>query len=365
MPPLHVLIKPASGLCNLRCRYCFYHDVAQNRQVPSYGVMSEAMLETVIRKALDFAQGECTIAFQGGEPTLAGLEFFQAVVRLQRRHNTKGLPIHNAIQTNGYGLGEDWARFFAENRFLVGLSLDGRLALHDRNRIDAKGNGTFAQVMDTARLFRERGVEFNILAVVSRHTAARAAEVYAFFKKNGFRFLQFIPCLDPLGEPFGGKAYSLTPQLYGKFLCELYDLWRADLLRGDGVSIRDFDNYAQMAAGYPPESCNLRGVCGLQNVVEADGSVYPCDFYVLDEMRLGNLADDDFAQLYRRREEMGFVEKSTRHDDGCKNCRFFAMCRGGCMRHREAGKSYFCEAYRALFEHAGEGFAQIARAAGL
>ncbi len=363
MPPLHLLIKPASSLCNLRCAYCFYHDVAARRAMPSFGIMTEATLQAVLRRAFDYAQGSLTIAFQGGEPTLAGLGFFRAAARLQGELSRPGLAVRNAIQTNGYGLGEEWARFFRENDYLVGLSLDGRPALNDRHRVDARGEGTSFAVMKTAELLSRHGVEYNILAVVTRQMAARAAETYAFFKKSGFRYLQFIPCLDPLGEPAGAQPYSLAAALYGRFLCETFDLWHGDFLRGEGISIRDFDNYVQMAAGYPPESCSLRGVCGAQNVVEADGSVYPCDFYVLDEMRLGNLLRDDFPAIHRRREELRFIERSREIADDCRACDVYGMCRAGCFRHREGGKSVFCEAYRMFFAHARDGLSEIARVA--
>ncbi len=366
MPPLSLLIKPASGLCNLRCRYCFYHDVAENREIDSYGIMTGETIENVLKKALAAADREITIAYQGGEPTLAGLDFFRETVEMQKRHNKKRLAVHNAIQTNGVHLDDAWARFFHDNRFLVGLSIDGIMDVHDENRLDAKREGTFARVMQTADLFDRYKVEYNILTVVTLRLARRIRAAYRFFKKRGFGYLQFIPCLDPLGEPFGGHDYSLTPQAYGQFLCDLFDLWYADIEAGEAPSIRDFDNYVQMLMGYPPESCNLRGVCGMQYVVEADGSVYPCDFYVLDDMRLGNLNEEDFPQIDRRRAEIGFIEASEPLDPACGACEYLNICRGGCRRHRETGaalgRTYFCESYKMFFAHALPGLSAIARA---
>ncbi len=366
MPPLSLLIKPASGLCNLRCRYCFYHDVAENREVSSYGIMSEDTLENVLKKALAASEYEITIAYQGGEPTLAGLDFFRKSVELQNLHNKKRLTIHNAIQTNGVHLTAEWAEFFRENRFLVGLSVDGIMDVHDQNRMDAKGAGTFSAVMETADLFDRHGVDYNILTVVTMSLARRIRAAYRFFRKRGFGYLQFIPCLDPLGEPFGRHGYSLTPEAYGRFLCDLFDLWYADMEAGSAPSIRDFDNYVQMLMGYPPESCNLRGVCGMQYVVEADGAVYPCDFYVLDFMRLGNLNEVGFSEIDQRRMQIGFIEASEPLDPACDACEFLSICRGGCRRHRETGeglrRTYFCESYKMFFAHALPRLSAIARA---
>ena len=205
MPPLSLLIKPASGLCNLRCRYCFYHDVAENREVDSYGIMSEKTLENVLEKALAASEDEITIAYQGGEPTLAGLDFFKKSVEIQNAHNRKRLRINNAIQTNGFHLTPEWAEFFRDNHFLVGLSVDGIMDVHDGNRVDAGGAGTFSAIMKTADLFDQYRVDYNILTVVTLPLARRVRAAYRFFKRRGFRYLQFIPCLDPWGSPSAGR----------------------------------------------------------------------------------------------------------------------------------------------------------------
>jgi len=366
MPPLHLLIKPASGLCNLRCKYCFYHDVTHKRETESYGIMTLETLETVIEKALDYAQGSCTIAFQGGEPTLAGLDFFKAAVELVKKHNKKHLKIEHAIQTNGFALDESWAKFFTENHFLVGLSVDGTKETHDRYRVDPAGKGTYNRVLRTARMFDKYGVQYNILTVVNAQTARHISGIYNQYKKLGFSYLQFIPCLDPLGEKAGSRDYSLTPKDYGQFMMQLFDLWYRDVCLGQGISIRTFDNYIGMLLGQPPESCGMSGVCGVQNVVEADGSVYPCDFYVLDEYRLGSLMQDDFAAIDARRREMRYIESSANFDEKCRACRYFPICRGGCRRMREPMAGYelpmniYCESYKMFFDHALEPMQRLA-----
>lgn len=362
----HLLIKPASGGCNLRCTYCFYRDETEKRRCASYGVMTEQTQEAVIRKALAAVARACTFAYQGGEPTLAGLGYYRRAAALQKQYRREGVRIYNAIQTNGYRLGDEWAHFFAENRFLVGLSLDGVRKTHDCYRLGPDGNGTFDEILKTARLFDRCGVAYNILTVVNAWTAQCSKEIYRFYRDCGYRYLQFIPCLDPLDETPGAEDYSLTPALYGRFLCELFDLWYADLTHGRPVSIRQFDNYVQMRMGYPPESCGMCGICGVQDVVEADGGVYPCDFYVLDDYRLGNLNDDDFDAIDHRRRELRFLEESVQPDERCRGCAHFALCRGGCRRYREPrvngrlGRNVFCAAYEQFFAYAGRRIDRLA-----
>lgn len=369
MKYVHLLIKPSSGMCNLNCRYCFYHDIMEKRDRRSYGFMEDATLEEVIKKGIACAEKECAIAFQGGEPTLIGLDFYKKVVALQKKHNPRKIVIHNAIQTNGIGLDEAWADFLRENHFLVGISLDGTREAHDHNRLDARGEGTFDRVMETIRLFDARHVEYNILTVVNRQTAKKVSRIYRFYKENHLEYLQFIPCLDPLGEEPGKQEYSLTPKEYGTFLNRLFDLWYQDLKNGKPVSIRQFENYIEMMLGYPPEACGMSGVCGYQHVVEADGSVYPCDFYVLDRYRLGSLLETDMEGINRKRKELGFIEQSMAVDPKCKSCRYYSLCRGGCRRHRtvtkdgQLGLNYFCESYQMFFDYAGARMAELARMA--
>lgn len=366
MQHVHLLIKPASGLCNLNCRYCFYHDLMEKRETPSHGIMTEETLEAVIEKAIAFAGRECTIAFQGGEPTLAGLDFYKKVVALEKKHNPRRIKINSAIQTNGIGLTDVWAAFFKENDFLVGLSIDGVKDTHDLYRVDGKGEGTFSRVMDTVRLFERHGVAYNILTVVNRQTARRAEKIYNFYKKNKFSYLQFIPCLDPIGDEMGQESFSLTPKEYGAFLCTLFDLWYRDIAQGTAPSVRQFENYIEMLLGGPPEACGMAGVCGHQHVVEADGSVYPCDFFVLDAYKLGNLRETDLEEINRRREALHFVEQSAAVDEKCRACRFFSLCRGGCRRHRPEqngvlGLNFLCAGYMRFFEYALPRMQELAR----
>lgn len=208
MADMNVLIKPASGLCNLQCTYCFYHDEANNRETKSYGFMTEETLEEIIKKTIESSDTGCTIAYQGGEPTLRGLEFFEKSVEFQEKYNRHGIKIHNAIQTNGTLLDEKWARFLAKNRFLVGISLDGTAFTHDRFRVNGQGEGTFGKVIETIELLKKYGVSFNILTVVNALTAKKIPQIYRFFSDQGYEYLQFIPCLNPLGKEGENGTHS-------------------------------------------------------------------------------------------------------------------------------------------------------------
>lgn len=366
MPPIYFLIKPASGNCNMRCKYCFYHDVAENRAVASYGIMSKQTLEQLVKTAMEQAEGSCGFMFQGGEPTLAGLDFFREAVRLQKEYNKKGLQVFNSIQTNGYCIDREWAQFLAKEKFLVGLSLDGMKEIHDGCRVDAQGKGTFSKVMHAAQLFSAYGVEFNILTVVTAYTARNIGKIYGFFKKNGFVYQQYIPCLDPFGQERGTFDYSLTPERYGDFLIKLFDLWYTDFMRGKYISIRWFDALVHMCKGRAPGSCGMLGVCTPQLVVEADGGVYPCDFYVLDKLRLGTVGVDTPAQWEEKRKTLGFIEQSKKVEPECRACRWAPLCRGGCRRDREQadgsiGLNYLCPAFQRFFAHAAPRLAEIAK----
>ncbi len=367
MPPLSILIKPASGGCNMRCRYCFYHDEQLHRETFSYGQMSEETLEILIRKALASAEGSCSFGFQGGEPTLRGLDFFRRAVQLQKKYNTRGVQITNALQTNGLLLDGEWARFLRDNHFLVGLSLDGTKEVHDRNRLDADGKGTYARALRAAQLLAAHGVEFNILTVVTGQTVDALGKIYSFYRRSNLLYQQYIPCLDPLDGQRGAAPYSLTPEKYAVFLKTLFDLWYRDVTAGHFIYIRFFENLLAALLGRRPESCQLWGRCALQNVVEADGSVYPCDFYCLDEWRLGSIIEEDFSALAQKPAARRFLEESLSGREECASCPWLALCRGGCRRDREpfapgnAGGNYFCAAYREFFPYAAPRLTALAR----
>ena len=207
------MIKPASGLCNMRCSYCFYADEMEKRSRSSYGIMSGETLEHVIKETLAFAERQCTIAFQGGEPTLAGLDFYKQCLSLEKKYNVKNIKIMHALQTNGYALDNQWCNFLAENNFLVGLSVDGIKAAHDAYRKDCLGQDTYFRILETADRLRQAGAEFNVLTVVNGKTAPKIRRIYQQYKKLGFLWQQYIACLDPIREKQGQQEYSLSPEM--------------------------------------------------------------------------------------------------------------------------------------------------------
>ncbi len=368
MPPISLLIKPASSNCNLWCKYCFYHSIAKSRQIDSYGTMDIKTLETLVRKALAYTDYTCTFVFQGGEPTLIGLGFFQKLIAFEEKYNIKKVKINHAIQTNGMIIDNEWAKFFAENKFLVGLSLDGPKDIHDSYRVRPDGKGSFLRIMETVNYFNEYDVEYNILSVVTAQVARHINRIYNFYKKHNFRYLQFIPCLDPLSEQPGGYEYSLTPERYAYFLKTLFDRWYFDVVKGNLINIRYFDNLVGIAMGFKPEACGMSGVCSCQFVVEANGGVYPCDFYVIDQWYLGNLRCSSFEKIRNSKVTKTFIEGSKYIDPKCKECKWFILCRGGCRRDREPFEqnkpllNHYCLTYMEFFEYAGDRIFELARA---
>ena len=363
---LSVLIKPASGMCSMHCDYCFYCDETDKRRRKSYGFMSEETLENIIRATLPRAGEGISYAFQGGEPTLRGLDFFRKAVELEKAYNRYGIPVQNALQTNGTLLNEEWCGFLAENQFLTGLSVDGIRGTHDKYRhLTGSGASAFEQALKAAEMLDRAGAEYNILTVVNSETAPNIGKIYRFYRERGWNWQQYIACLDPLGEEKGRHPWSLTPELYGAFLIELFDLWYEDLKENRQPYIREFENWVGILAGYPPEACDRRGVCGIQYVCEADGSVYPCDFYMLDEYRLGNFNTESLADIDRKRRQTGFLERSLMISDACRRCAYGTVCRGGCFRNRIkdiSGKylNSFCPAYKIFFEARLPKLAEIA-----
>lgn len=354
MKNLNLLIKPASSSCNLRCRYCFYYDVADNREVKNYGIMNDDTLENMVKKVFDDVEYSANFAFQGGEPTMAEIEFFEKFHKFVEKYNTKKIIVNFSLQTNGTLLNKKWLELFKKHNYLIGLSLDGNKEMHDTFRIDAKGEGTFSRVLKAAKMMKKAEVEFNILCVVNKLIAQNGKLVYNFFKNNGFRYYQFIPCLDSLSCS-EEKDYTLTSEDYGKFLDETFNLWYEDIMSGKRISVRHFDNYTKILLGEEPEACDMVGHCNMNAVLESDGSMYPCDFYVLDEFKVGNINESSFEELFKSEAEMRFLRTSLAVDEKCKVCRYFKICRGGCRRHKEltAEGNYenrFCESYKYFFE---------------
>ena len=359
MPPTSMMIKPVSGRCNLRCAYCFYADETGKRTVADYGVMSDEVMDSLVRQTLRATALQCSFAFQGGEPTLAGLDYYRQFTECVERYRSPQLKINYSIQTNGTLLDGEWADFLRDRGFLVGLSLDGIRSTHDLYRKDASGRGTFDRVEAAADLLSEHGVDYNILTVVTPAVARNIGEIFDRYAARGYFYQQYIPCMDGLGEQRGQESWSLSGEDYGYFLKTLFDRWYAALESGAYYSVRYFDNIVRMAFGQYPEQCSLAGHCSEQYLVEADGTVFPCDFYAVDEYCLGNVMTDGLAQIDLNREKSGFIEGSYAIPSECRACVWYRLCRNGCRRDRAMdegvlGKTVYCEANRAFFDYAIE-----------
>ena len=342
---LSLLIKPASALCDLNCGYCFYRRIAEERGSPG-GIMGEETAAALLDRAFALRPAALSAAFQGGEPTLAGLPWFRRFLGAANEKNTDRIPVNWSIQTNGMSVDDEWAAFFKKNGFLVGLSLDGDRETNDRFRKDAAGNSVFGRTLGAAEILTAHGVDFNLLSVVTDESAKEIDRTYNAFKRLGFRFLQFIPLVEE------GSGPVLSAEAYGAFLKRSFDLWYADFCRGDYVSVRHIDNYIRMLLGEPPENCAMCGVCGRYYVIEADGGVYPCDFYCRPAFRLGSVFDE--APFSDSEKHRAFLAGSYRIHGSCGKCEYYPLCRGGCRRDRLDGgtKNRYCAAYKAFFGYA-------------
>ena len=358
MPPISVMIKPVSGACNLRCRYCFYADVMNHREEKLHPRMTLDTLERVVRRVMAYADGSVTFVFQGGEPTLIGLPFFEALLKFQRMYNPRRIPVTNAVQTNGYDLPDDLIAFFAKEKFLIGVSLDGDCIAHDAMRPAPDGSGTYQRVRENIARLRAAGVEHNILCVVNEHVARRADEVLdALFEHE---HLQLIACLDDLDGTT--REWSLSDAAHLTFLKKAFDRYEAAYRAGKPVSIRNFDNYIGIMLGRPPENCAMGGHCSHQIVIEGDGSVYPCDFYVLDEWRSGSINESSVKGLLKSESAQRFIAESLPVPEKCRACRWYRLCRNGCRRERNAdGLNRWCGVMSEFFDYSDERMLRMAQ----
>lgn len=381
--------KPAGAACNLDCTYCFYLEKESLYQPGSRLRMSDEVLETYIRQQIAAQpSGDILFAWQGGEPTLLGVPFYERAVALQRRY-AEGRKVQNAIQTNGSLLDDAWCEFFKREGFLVGVSIDGPRHLHDAYRIDKRGGGTFDRVMAGLRLLQKHGVEFNTLSVIHRGNSVEPLTTYRFLKEIGSSFMQFIPLVD---RPAGGSEHargwthaapgsaadagthvapwSVTPEAYGEFLVSIFDEWvRQDVGR---VFVQLFDVSLGIWMGYPAGLCLFRETCGNAVALEHNGDVYSCDHFVYPEYRLGNLLNSSLGDLVQSPRQTEFGEAKARSlPDYCRQCDVRFACHGECPKNRfmvtpdgQPGLNYLCAAYKRFFRHidpAMRGMAWLAR----
>jgi uncharacterized protein len=379
MPPFHVLAKPIGPICNLDCRYCFYLEKEHLYPDERKWAMPPDVLESFIRQYIEAQEAdEIYFAWQGGEPTLLGVGFFQRVVELQHKY-AGGKTIHNAMQTNGTLLDDHWCQFLREHDFLIGLSIDGPADLHDAYRVDKNGRASFDAVMRGLRFIQKHGVQFNTLTVVHRLNAREPLKVYEFLKSIGSRFIQFIPVVERLAQttnltirgldfaepPVAGEKdahasvtpWSVDPIDYGDFLCRIFDQWvRRDV--GE-VFVQHFDVALSNWMGMGSPLCVFAEKCGSALAIEHNGDLYSCDHYVYPRYRLGNVAKDSLAKMTQSSAQRKFgSDKFDSLPRFCRECEVRFACNGECPKHRfartpdgEEGLNYLCPAYKQFFTH--------------
>lgn len=354
MKNLCVMIKPASSLCNLRCEYCFYANIAGLREVRSYGVMPLLTAETVLRNIRsDLAPGDnITFAFQGGEPTIAGLDWFRFFVSIME--GWKGIRVSYALQTNATLLDDDWCDFLKRYNFLVGVSWDILPECHNSARVDPAGNGTHRRVLDGIALLNKWHVEYNVLCTLTNLVARHPNQVWKQLIQHNIRYVQFTPCLDALDKP-GQSIYALTPKRFASFYNRIFELWYEDYRRGQYRSVKLFDDIVNLLVRGMPTACGIDGACRPQMVVEADGSAYPCDFYCTDEYKLGSLAQTGLRTLFESDSMRSFLNRPHVTPELCHSCKFQSLCGGNCKRMQRqvccAPGDNFCGYQQFLSDH--------------
>lgn len=381
--PFHIMTKPIGPRCNIDCTYCYYLEKEKLYPNEKKFRMSDEVLDTYVAQLIDASlatgQTEVQFAWQGGEPLMLGLEYFRKIVQFQQRHAPAGVPIRNSLQTNGMLLDDDWGAFLHDNGFLVGISIDGPKPVHDRYRLDRAGRPTFDAVMRGVDVLQRHGVDHNALTTVHRANSGKGREVYKFLRGRGFEHLQFIPIVERAsGAGLAGAPqqdmdpalsvtpWSVAPRAYGKFLCDIFDIWfRQDI--GD-VFVQHFEMLLGAWLGHPPNICVFAETCGDALALEHDGSLYSCDHYVYPEYRLGRITETPLTEMLWSDTQQAFGQaKKDSLTEQCRSCAFLRACNGGCPKHRfatsrtgEPGQSYFCESYTMVFRHTQERMARMA-----
>ena len=361
--PFPLLIKPASAACNLRCEYCFYIDHLDCIKKGDIPAMSDEVLEKMIVGYMKIPLPEYNFSWQGGEPTILGLDFFKKAVEFQKQYAPPNAKIGNGLQTNATLIDQPMAEFFAEHNFLLGVSLDGPKAIHDKFRLTTSGKQTHSSVMQGINHLRQAKAEFNILCLVTSENVKKAKELYKYYKEKGFNFLQFIPCVeyDDKGDLI---HYSISGEQWGEFLCEIFDIWyRKDTRR---VSIRHFDSVLNYMVKGQYTQCSMDKDCRQYFVVEYDGGIFPCDFFVEKELQLGSIDTSSWEEALINPLYENFGKRKGEWNSRCSSCKWLRLCHGDCpkMRGPDAGPdtlSTLCEGWQMFYEHTMERFEKLAQ----
>jgi uncharacterized protein len=362
----HVMAKPRGAICNLDCSYCYYSS-KKDLYAGSQFRMSEDVLEKYTRQYIEYQHvPEVTFAWQGGEPTLLGLDFFDKALRYQREYRKPGMKINNAFQTNGLLIDSEWAKFFRQHDFLVGVSLDGPEEMHDVYRVDKGGDPTHTRVLKGIRILQEFKVDFNILCCVHKANIDSPLKVYRYLRDDvGAQFIQFIPIVERNNQTGFQEGYkvtrrSISGKKYGNFLVKIFDEWVCNDV--GKVFVQIFDLALSSWVGDRAGLCIFEEVCGRALAIEHNGDLYSCDHYVEPRYLLGNIQDDDLLTMVNSKQQIDFGQAKC---DGlpkyCRECEVRIICNGGCPKNRirrtpdgEEGLNYLCEGYKEFFTHISE-----------
>ena len=369
--PLYVMLKPAGAHCNLACKYCYYLEKNKLYHTAQRHLMSDEMLEQFTREYIEAqTMNQVLFTWHGGEPLLRSLDFYRKALSLQQKY-AGGRRIDNVIQTNGTLLTDEWCEFFAQNHWLVGISIDGPQPDHDHYRLTAAGKPSWKKVMQGIKLLKKHGVEWNAMAVVNAYNANHPLEFYRFFKENGCQFLQFTPIVERLTRHEDGRTLasladkdeislseaSVAPEQWGYFLCAIFDEWvRKDVGK---IFVEIFDCTLANWMGISPGICAYSKECGHAGVMEHNGDVYSCDHFVFPEYKLGNIRDHSLIDMLYGEQQQEFSRlKHSSLPRQCKECDMEFACHGECPKNRfmkdkygDSGLNYLCPGYYHYYQH--------------
>ncbi|WP_112182636.1 anaerobic sulfatase maturase [Paraliobacillus zengyii] len=357
-----VMWKTVSEACNLACDYCYYSQC--NGMPKQISKIDDKVLEKFIIEYMNISNGFVTFIWQGGEPLLAGLDFFKKVVHLQAKHAPNNTVISNSIQTNGTLINKECAEFFKRYNFLVGVSIDGPEDINDARRVMGSGKGSYKRIMRGIEHLKEAKVDFNILTVLHENNISRATDLMNFYQEHNFPFVQFIPCMDFKAQDINQPGiFLITHKEYGDFLCEAFDVWYNE--GNPDISIRFFDNMLSAYLNQQAGLCTHRESCPKHLVLEQNGDAYPCDFFIHEDYRLGNVGIDSLDSLLNNKLMDKFLSLKPNLPKQCTSCEFLHLCHGGCPRNRirdnnEVDVEYFCESHKQVYKYAHNRLLEVA-----
>jgi uncharacterized protein len=361
MKPFSLLVKPASADCNLRCTYCFYLEKKDLFPETPRLRMSDETLEKMISSYMSIPMQQYSIGWQGGEPTMMGLDFFKKVVHFEQKYGRPGAMVSNGLQTNTTMINDEWAEFLGQYNFLVGVSLDGMPEIHNHYRKYGDGHGSHADVMRGIESMKRYNVDFNILTLVNNINVKKPLEIYNYMKDQGFNFQQYIECVE---FDKNGKLlpYAVNAEEWGDFLCTLFDEWYEKDTKT--VSIRLFDAILNKMVNGSIVCCPMGNDCRHYFVVEHNGDIYPCDFYVEKDLKLGNINTGTWQQFYDNPVYTDFGLRKANLADQCKQCEYLYLCQGDCQKNRfgnqgSLGVSLMCPAIKKFYKHTMPRFLEL------